>query len=207
MLACVCPTHNWKAAYEDVGETRFYANLSQMPALPLVRYLCRHREEDPAYLRTAEELNRWVEDQFIAFGPDDEASPVRVKGPQVFEQFLCWRPMEGHTANWILALIELHRATGKRIYLDKAKAAANAICHEQYADGQFSTWGRDYQNGQGLRGRHGPAAQELVQRQRLRGLGALQADAVLQDAQQMNALRGRGTINYAGLCVTPLRIF
>ena len=147
MLACVCPTHNWKAAYEDVGETRFYANLSQMPALPLVRYLCRHREENPAYLRTAEELNRWVEDQFIAFGPDDEASPVRVKGPQVFEQFLCWRPMEGHTANWILALIELHRATGKRIYLDKAKAAANAICHEQYADGQFSTWGRDYQTG------------------------------------------------------------
>lgn len=147
MLAGVCTTHNWKAAYEDVGETRFYSNLSQMPVLPLIRYLCRHKAEDPTYLRTAMELNRWVEDQFVAFGPDDEASPVRVKGPQVFEQFLCWRPMDGHTANWILALIELHRVTGKRIYLDKAKAAANAICHEQYPDGQFSTWGRDCQTG------------------------------------------------------------
>jgi hypothetical protein len=150
MLACVCTTHNWKAAYEDVGETRFYSNLSQMPVLPLIRYLCRHKDEDPEYLPKAVELNRWVEDQFVAFGPDDEASPVRVKGPQVFEQFLCWRPMDGHTANWILALIELHKATGKRIYLDKAQAAANAICAEQYPDGQFSTWGRDYQTGKSL---------------------------------------------------------
>jgi hypothetical protein len=27
---------------------------------------------------------------------------------------------------------------------------ANAICHEQYPDGQFSTWGRDYQTGKSL---------------------------------------------------------
>jgi hypothetical protein len=156
MLACVCTTHNWKAAYEDVGETRFYSNLSQMPVLPLIRYLCRHKDEDSGYLPKAMELNRWVEDQFIAFGPDDEASPVRVKGPQVFEQFVCWRPMEGHTANWILALIELHKATHKRIYLDKAQAAANAICHEQYPDGQFSTWGRDYQTGKSMDGEVDP---------------------------------------------------
>ena len=148
LLTYVCATHNWKAAYEDVGEQRFYANLSQMPVLPLIRYLCRHKDESPAFVPTAVRLNRWVEDQFVAFGPDDDASPVRVKGPQVFEQFVCWRPMEGHTANWILALIELHKATGKREYLDKAKAAANAICSEQYADGQFSTWGRDYQTGE-----------------------------------------------------------
>jgi hypothetical protein len=147
MLFSVCTTRNWKAAYEDVGEKRLYFNLSQMPVLPLIRYLCRHQDEDPAYLRTAMELNRWVEDQFIAFGPDNASSPVRVKGPQVFEQFVCWRPMEGHTASWILALIELHRATGQPIYLEKARAAANAICAEQYPDGQFSTWGRDHQTG------------------------------------------------------------
>jgi hypothetical protein len=127
-----------------------------MPVLPLIRYLCRHKDEAPEYLPKAIELNRWVEDQFIAFGPDDEASPVRVKGPQVFEQFVCWRPMEGHTANWILALIELHKATHKPIYLDKAQAAANAICAEQYPDGQFSTWGRDYQTGKSMDGELDP---------------------------------------------------
>lgn len=148
VLAYVCATHNWKAAYEDVGETRFYTNLSQMPAQPLIRYLCRHKDENPTYLPEAIRLNRWVEDQFVTFGPDNAASPVRAKGPLVFEQFLCWWPMDGHTANWILSLIELHRATGKRAYLDKARAAANAICAAQYEDGQFSTWGRDYQTGE-----------------------------------------------------------
>ncbi|MBI5092993.1 MAG: hypothetical protein HZB26_11210 [Candidatus Hydrogenedentes bacterium] len=146
-LAYVCATSNWKAAYEDVSETRFYSNLSQMPAQPLVRYLCRHKNENPAYLPTAIRLNRWIEDQFVTFGPGNESSPVRVKGPLVFEQFVCWWPMDGHTANWILSLIELHKATHNRDYLDKAKAAANAICAEQYEDGQFSTWGRDYQTG------------------------------------------------------------
>jgi len=146
--AYVCGTHNWKASYEDVGEMRFYSNLSQMPAQPLIRYLCRHRDENPAYLPEAIDLNRWVEDQFVTFGPGNEASPVRVKGPLVFEQFLCWWPMDGHAANWILSLIELHQATGKRVYLDKARAAANAICAEQYEDGQFSTWGRDFETGE-----------------------------------------------------------
>ena len=147
-LAYVCTTNNWKAAYEDVGETRFYTNLSQMPAQQLVRYLCRHKDDNPAYLPQAVRLNRWIENQFVTFGPNDEASPVRVKGPLVFEQFVCWWPMDGHTANWILSLIELHKATGEQVYLDKAKAAANAICAEQYEDGQFSTWGRDFETGE-----------------------------------------------------------
>lgn len=150
MLAYVGTTNNWKAAYEDVPEMPFYANLSQMTIQPLIRYLCRHRNEDPAYLPTAIRLNRWVEDQFVNFGPDNESSQVRVKGPLVFEQFQCWWPMEGHTANWILSLIELHKATGKSIYLNKAKAAANAICSEQYPNGEFSTWGRDYQTGKSI---------------------------------------------------------
>ncbi len=148
VLAYVCATHNWKAAYEDVGEMRFCTNLSQMPAQPLIRYLCRHKDENPAYLPEAIRLNRWIEDQFVTFGPGNEASPVRAKGPLVFEQFVCWWPMDGHTANWILSLIELHRATGKRVYLDKAKAAADAICAGQYGDGQFSTWGRDFETGE-----------------------------------------------------------
>ncbi len=147
-LAYVCTTNNWKAAYEDVGEMRFYTNLSQMPAQQLVRYLCRHKDENPAYLPQAVRLNRWIEDQFVTFGPGNESSPVRVKGPLVFEQFVCWWPMDGHTANWILSLIALHRATGESIYLEKAKAAANAICAEQYEDGQFSTWGRDFETGE-----------------------------------------------------------
>lgn len=147
MLAYVCTTHNWKGTFEDVGEQKFYVNLSHFGAQQLIRYLCQHKDANPDYLPTAIRLNRWVEDQFVTFGPENEASPVRVKGPLLFEQFVCFWPMEAHAGNWIFSLIELHKATGKKVYLDKAKAAANAICAQQYPDGQFTTWGRDYETG------------------------------------------------------------
>lgn len=147
MLAYPSVSGNWKATYEDAADQPIYTNLSQMSVLPLISYLCRHKSEDPAYLPMAVRLNRWVEDQFVMFGSEDEASGVRAKGPLVFEQFICYWPMEFHTANWILALIELHKATGKKVYLDKAKAAANAICAAQYPNGDFSTWGRDERTG------------------------------------------------------------
>lgn len=119
-----------------------FTNLSQMAAQPLIRYLCRHKDEDPDWLPLARTLNRWVEDQFVHFGPDNESAPRPARGPLVFEQFGCWHPMEAHTGNWLQSLIALHQASGEREYLDKARAAANAICYEQFPDGQFSTWSR-----------------------------------------------------------------
>ncbi|MEO6434285.1 MAG: hypothetical protein ABIP55_00790 [Tepidisphaeraceae bacterium] len=141
MLAYVTATHHWQAIFEDVTQPLPYANLSQFESQMLVRYLCKHRNEDPSYLPAAESLNRWVEDQFVLFGPGSESFDRAVKTPLVFEQFACWYPMEGHTAFWIISLLELHRATGKQVYLNKAKAAGNAICAQQFDNGSFSTWG------------------------------------------------------------------
>ncbi len=52
--------------------------------------------------------------------------------------------MEVHTGFWVQTLIELHKATGEKVYLDKARAAANAICAVQFEDGAFSTQGMRY---------------------------------------------------------------
>jgi hypothetical protein len=146
----VCDTMNWKGIFEDVFPWPEYSNLSGFETQMVIRYLCRHRNEDPRYLPLARRLNRWLEDQFVVFGPESEAyvNPIkgllRVKGPLVFEQYQCWLPMEGHTGFWIQTLIELHKATGDKIYLDKARAAANAICALQYQNGSFSTLGMRY---------------------------------------------------------------
>ncbi len=142
LITYVCPSNNWKAAYEDVRKQPPFFNLSQMAVLPLIRYLSRHHEEDPAWLPLAQQLNRWVEDQFVTFSTTNEAAPKPALGPLVFEQYTCWYPMEFHTSNWIMALIELHRASGDAQYLQKARAAANAICHAQFTNGEFSTWSR-----------------------------------------------------------------
>ena len=53
--------------------------------------------------------------------------PLPVKGPLVFEQYICWWPMEVHAGYYLLANLELHKATGEQTYLDKAKATGNAI--------------------------------------------------------------------------------
>jgi hypothetical protein len=134
-------TNNWQGGYEDIAEARPYRNLTHWEAQLLIWYLCRHADRDPSYLPLAKSLLRFVEDQFVLFGPESEAHPVPVKGPLVFEQYLCWWPMEGHTGYYIQSLLALHRATGERIYLEKAEAAANAICAQQFEDGSISNWG------------------------------------------------------------------
>jgi hypothetical protein len=141
MVAYPAQTNHWQGGYEDVGECRPYQNLTHWEAQLLLQYLCRHKDEDPGYLPLAKKLLRFTEDQFVLFGPENEAHPVPIKGPLVFEQYRCWWPMEGHAAYYIQSLIELHKVTNEAVYLDKAKAAANAICAQQFDDGSISNWG------------------------------------------------------------------
>jgi len=146
----VCTSNHWKAVYEDVATRPHFSNLSGYEIQILIHFLCRYKDENPAFVPLARSLNRFLEDQFVLFGPESEAfihptkKLLRMKGPLVFEQFTCWYPMDGHTGFWIQTLIELHKATGNKIYLDKARAAANAICALQFDDGQFSTFGMRY---------------------------------------------------------------
>lgn len=141
MIAYPAATNNWQGGYEDVGHRQPYENLTQWEAQLLIQYLCRHKDRAPSYLPLARQLNRFVEDQFVLFGPQSEAHPEPIKGPLVFEQFACWFPMDVHAAYWIQTLIALHRATGDEVYLQKAMATANAICGQQFEDGSISNWG------------------------------------------------------------------
>jgi hypothetical protein len=153
-IAAVCASSHWKGVFEDVYPWPVFSNLSAYETQYFIRLLCQLKDQDPSYVPLAKRLNRFVEDQFVLFSSESEAfvhplrGPRRLKGPLVFEQFVCWYPMEVHTGFWIKTLIELHKATGDPIYLEKARAAANAICALQFEDGQFSTQGmRYYENG------------------------------------------------------------
>jgi hypothetical protein len=141
MLSYPAASYNWQGGYEDVAEARPYRNLSQWEPNVLIAYLCRNKDCNPEYIPQAKKLLRFVEDQFVLFGPESEAHPLPIKGPLVFEQYVCWWPMEVHAGYYLLANLELHKATGEQIYLDKAKAAGNAICAQQYPDGEISNWG------------------------------------------------------------------
>jgi hypothetical protein len=66
-----CVTLRWQGMYEDVGALEPYGNLENWDALDTIRLLCRDRERMPGALDAAKTLNRWVEDQFVVFGPAD----------------------------------------------------------------------------------------------------------------------------------------
>jgi uncharacterized protein YyaL (SSP411 family) len=94
-------------------------------------------------IKIAEEINRFIEDQFVVFHSGDEAIAEIVPVHTVLEQYTCYRPMEAHTATWIRSLIALHRATGDELYLTKAINAANSILSGQQETGAYSSWGFD----------------------------------------------------------------
>jgi uncharacterized protein YyaL (SSP411 family) len=140
-LAYPAETNHWQAGYEDFGKRHPYENLTHWETQMVIQFLCRHADAHPEYLPLAKKLNRFVEDQFVLFGPENQSHPLPIKGPLVFEQYGCWWPMEGHAGYWIQTLIALHRATGEAEYLAKAQATANAICAQQFEDGSISNWG------------------------------------------------------------------
>lgn len=142
-----CKTNRWQGMYEDVGEHPPFGNLENWDALDAVVYLCRNRSRIPGALEIARRVNRFVEDQFVVYGPADVPPSAWIHPPAVLEQYFCYYPMEVHTARWASALLELYQATGDETILRKARRAGNAIVRAQYPDGRFSTWGIDTRTG------------------------------------------------------------
>jgi hypothetical protein len=129
--------------YEDVGAAPPYRNLQHWDTNEMIRYLVEHERDDPAGMRVAEELNRYIEDQFVVWRPSDRSVPEHCPTPTALEQYTCYRPMESHTSWWLQSLLALHGATKNDAYLHKAKSAGNAIVQAQQPSGAYSTWGFD----------------------------------------------------------------
>jgi len=143
-------TRRWQGMYEDVGAQAPYRNLEHWDTNATISYLIHYRSQIPAAVKTAEELNAYIEDQFVAWQPSDHSFFARSFTPMVAEQYTCYYPMEVHTAIWVQSLLTLHHATGKKNYLTKAINAANAIVRSQQATGAYSTWGFDPRFGRPL---------------------------------------------------------
>ncbi len=148
-------TWRWEGMYEDVGPQPPYTNLQHWDVDEFIRYLVHFRDEIDGAVDLAQRLNDYVEDQFVLWETGDPVVRTQCPGPAVMEQYHCYEPMEGHTGRWILSLMALHSATGEAGYLDKAIAAANAICRQQTPSGAFTTWGYDLRFGRPLLEQYG----------------------------------------------------
>ncbi len=152
----------WEGMYEDVPSVEPWTNLQNWDTNETIRYLLDPGCELPDRVAHAEALNRYVEDQFVVWGPEQSPVQVRCPTPAVIEQYRCYHPMEVHTGNWLESLLALHRATGDDDYRAKGVAAANAIVAGQHDQGALSTWGFDTRFGTPLQTRNWPGCNAVA---------------------------------------------
>jgi maltose/maltodextrin transport system substrate-binding protein len=148
--------------FEDGAKAKVttHSNLSNFPANMMASYLVRRFPKDPVRLAQAEELCRFVEDQFVdweppydngrsvnEYGKEDDGSwnwfcrPTSAwSTPCVLEQYYCYVPVSASSAKTINTLLDVWKATGKDIYLAKARAIADAQTRMIEHDGFLNTW-------------------------------------------------------------------
>lgn len=126
--------YNWEGQFEDVVVTENYTNLTHFTANKMIQYICKNLKDDSEQIEVAKDLMRFVEDQFVTWGEfanwHMEEQPIRYT-PCGMEQYLCYDPIDASSAEIINSFVSMYRATGERLYLEKAMALADTITRMQ----------------------------------------------------------------------------
>ena len=138
------PVRNFGGQFEDTCCSVHYDNLSHYPATALVRYYAENFPNDPERMALAEELMRFAEDQFIIW---KRPAPWHKNGfdtskwltPCGLEQYTWYVPIDASTADLALTFLALYRAGRGDLYLEKARALADAVTRAQQPRGLIPT--------------------------------------------------------------------
>ncbi len=129
-------TWNWEAQFEDQDPPPPYGNLTKQFAME-----CACRFYAQGRITEAEELKDWCEDQFTVWGP-----PLHIfnwttwRIPCALEQYNCYMPIDGSSADMIHLFLTAYRATGSNLDYEKAKALADGVVRNQRKDGTIPTY-------------------------------------------------------------------
>lgn len=148
-------TFNWEGQFEDTSASERYRNLSKGQACSVARYLLAHRKDAPSYLKQAEELLRYAEDQFVMW-EDCVVPPARMvemfgkketvgrRGgslyPCALEQYGWMMPIGASASDLIGGWAKMYEATGDRLWLAKAMALGDSMTRSQHPDGFLPTY-------------------------------------------------------------------
>jgi maltose/maltodextrin transport system substrate-binding protein len=151
-------TYNWQGQFEDVKASQPYQNQSREQACDLAVYLFKNHTD----ITLAEELLRFAEDQFVIWEQpiDIEIELIEQNSsklgynsknwitPCVMEQYEWWMPVSRSAGIMINTYWEAYNATGKEIYLAKAKSIANSftVVQEKH-QGEYPTYFTEYNMG------------------------------------------------------------
>ncbi len=140
--ACRMDSYDWEGQFEDSPTSSHYSNLSHYPADSMIYYIVENQKDDPAAIAEAEELARFIEDQFVIwhnFAPrnrkDSQVGCVEDKSvwhsPAGMEQYNWHVPIDSSTAHIMGAFLRLYKVNGNPVLLAKACTLADSITQMQ----------------------------------------------------------------------------
>jgi len=136
-------SYEWEGQFEDSPTSTHYTNLSHYPADSVVYYIAENEKDNPEAIAAAEELMRFIEDQFVVWGKHaprnrgEDAltvvSPDKADwhSPAGLEQYNWYVPIDASTSHIMGAFLRLYRATGNPLLLAKACTLADSITNMQ----------------------------------------------------------------------------
>jgi maltose/maltodextrin transport system substrate-binding protein len=135
VMANPVKTFNWQGEFQDVAPRPPYENMGHHLANALAGYLFEHLKEHPERKALAEELLRFTEDQFVNWERqpldktwyNDPMPSSRWVTPCAQEQLGFWMPVNGSAVTFVDVYVKAYRATGKKLYLAKARDLANTV--------------------------------------------------------------------------------
>ena len=128
---------NWDGQFEDTTPLPQYDNLTKDGAL----FVARKKLEE-GDIATAEKIIAWAEDQFVVWSdpcPEGRFSDTWIL-PGALEQYQCYMPIDASYARFIDIYSFAFIATGKQLYMEKAKALADCIIRNQRDSGEIPTF-------------------------------------------------------------------
>ncbi|MCQ2431382.1 MAG: hypothetical protein MJ175_02125 [Clostridia bacterium] len=145
------PTYNWEGQFEDSPLSTNYMNLTHYAPTSLAKYFAKYHRDDPASMKLAEELMRFVEDQFVIWKrpypwahasnePNGDGYDTSLwHTPAGLEQYGWYVPIDASTSCILQGFIELYNAGCGSLWLAKAKALADQLTRVQHENGQIPT--------------------------------------------------------------------
>jgi len=136
--------YEWEGQFEDSAFSANYSNLTHYGAGALLRYYATYYSDDEEKIQRAEDLMRFVEDQFVVW---KKGSPWNKHGydpslwltPAGLEQYNWHVPIDASTADIINSFLCMYKAGRGELYLAKAMALADAITRAQQPSGMIPT--------------------------------------------------------------------
>ena len=134
-------TYNWEGQFEDSKFSVHYSNLSHHPAGRMLKYIVANKADDAGMVAEAEDLMRFIEDQFVVWGnfapwnyhrnPKQGGDISQWFFPAGLEQYHWYMPIDASTSDIMDDFLHLYSIKKDPLLFAKACVLGDMITRMQ----------------------------------------------------------------------------